>query len=211
MRILYLSAAIVLVDQITKMLVKGFSVPFLDLYHHGVPLGASIPVLGDFVRLTFIENPGMAFGIEVTGKIFVTVFTALAGVGILYYLYKIRNERFLVRLPLAMILGGAAGNLIDRVFYGVLYGDGPLLQGKVVDFIDVDFFDISLFGYDLTRWFVFNVADASVSLGVVLLLFFHRHLTRGDEPLAVSPAPSEAAQPEAPGAVSPAAQKVPEP
>ena len=65
-----------------------------------------------------------------------------------------------------MILGGAVGNMIDRMFYGVLYGEAPLFYGKVVDFFDVDFPDIDLLGYQLTRWPVFNIADASVTVGV---------------------------------------------
>lgn len=189
LRALWVTAAIVVVDQLTKLLVKGFSFPSLHLYHHGMPLGASIPVLGDFVRLTYIENPGMAFGIDLGGKLFVTVFTAAASVGILWYLVKIRSEKFLVQLPLAMILGGALGNLIDRVFYGVLFGEGALFQGKVVDFIDLDFFNISIFGFEITRWFIFNVADASVSIGVILLLFFHRHFTTQEEPASAHPVP----------------------
>jgi signal peptidase II len=79
-----------------------------------------------------------------------------------------------------MILGGALGNLIDRVFYGVIFGDAPLFYGKVVDFLDMNFFDINLFGYQLTRWPVFNIADASVTLGVLLLLFFHRSAGAGE-------------------------------
>ncbi|MEX0602781.1 MAG: signal peptidase II, partial [Bacteroidota bacterium] len=73
MRILYVTGAIVVIDQITKLLVKGFSIGWLGVYHPGMPLGSSIPVIGDFLRLTFIENPGMAFGIDIGGKLFLTV------------------------------------------------------------------------------------------------------------------------------------------
>jgi signal peptidase II len=73
-----------------------------------------------------------------------------------------------------MILGGAIGNLIDRVFYGVLYGTASLFYGRVVDFLDLDFFNLDIFGYHLSRWPVFNLADAAVTVGVILLLFFHR-------------------------------------
>jgi len=198
LRALWITTGIVTVDQLTKFLVKGFSFPSLHLYHHGMPLGASIPVLGDFLRLTYIENPGMAFGINLGGRLFVTVFTALACVGIFLYLLKIRSERFIVQVPLVMILGGELGNLIDRVFYGVLFGEGALFQGKVVDFIDLDFFNINIFGLEITRWFIFNVADASVSLGVILLLIFHRHFTREKEPGAarsLSDSPATPTQP----------------
>lgn len=173
MRVLNVTILIVLIDQASKLLVKGFSIPSLRLYHTGMQLGETIPVLGEFFRLTFVENPGMAFGIDAGSKLFLTLFTIAATVGITWYLYTIRNGPLLLRLALACILGGALGNLIDRVFYGVIFGEGPLLHGKVVDFFDVDFFDISFAGFELTRWFVFNVADASVSVGVVLMLLAH--------------------------------------
>lgn len=182
MRVLYATGLIVIVDQVTKLLVKGFTVPLLDFYHAGVPLGASYPILGDFLRLTFIENPGMAFGIDVGGKLFLTVFSIVATIGIFIYLYKIREEAFVIRLSLAMILGGAIGNLIDRVFYGVIFGESSLFYGKVVDFIDVDFFNLEFMGFHLSRWPVFNVADASVSIGVVLLLIFYRRFTEAEQP-----------------------------
>lgn len=174
MRILFLSLAIVVSDQITKLLVKGISVDALGLHIEGLQLGSSRPVFGDFVRLTYIENPGMAFGIDIGGKLFFSLFSILASVGILLYLYKARTESLAFRIALAMILGGAVGNLIDRVFYGVIFNEAPLFYGKVVDFIDVDFFNVNIFGYHLSRWPVFNIADASVTCGVVLMLFSHR-------------------------------------
>lgn len=182
MRILLVSLGVIVVDQLTKLLVKGFSVPFLDLHVKGLPLGTSIPVIGDFARLTYIENPGMAFGIDVGGKLFFSIFSIIASVGILFYLYKVRNERLLFRFSLALILGGAIGNLIDRVFYGLLFDDAGLFYGKVVDFIDVDFFNVNVLGYHLSRWPVFNVADSSVTVGVLLLLIFHRSFARDEEP-----------------------------
>lgn len=188
MRILWVTATIVVLDQITKLLVKGFSIPFLDFYHSGVPLGSSHAVLGDFLRLTYIENPGMAFGIDLGGKLFLTLFSIVASVGIFYYLYKIRNESLITRFSLAMILGGAIGNLIDRVFYGVFFGEGPLFYGKVVDFVDVDFFNVDILGLHISRWPVFNVADASVSIGVLLLLIFHRQFTHEEQAVLASSA-----------------------
>ncbi|HLA69784.1 MAG TPA: signal peptidase II [Bacteroidota bacterium] len=182
MRILYVTGAIVVADQIAKLLVKGFSIPFLDFYHPGVPLGSSTAVFGDFVRLTFIENPGMAFGIDLGGKLFLTIFSLFASVGIFVYLFRIKEEAFVIRLSLAMILGGAIGNLIDRVFYGVIFGEAPLFHGKVVDYVDIDFFNIDFLGFHISRWPVFNVADAAVSLGVIVLLIFHRKFSREDEP-----------------------------
>ncbi len=182
MRVLYLTGIIVIADQITKLLVKGFTIPFLSFYHPGMQLGQSIPILGDLLRLTFIENPGMAFGIDIGGRLFLTIFSLIASAGILIYLYRIRMETFAVRVPLAMILGGAIGNLIDRIFYGVIFGEGALFYGKVVDFVDVDFFNIDFLGFHISRWPVFNIADASVSMGVLVLLVFHRKFTSVEEP-----------------------------
>jgi signal peptidase II len=179
-KVLYVTLGIVLADQCTKLLVKGFSLPLLGLSVAGMPLGSSIPVLGDFLRITYVENPGMAFGIDLGGKLFFSLFSILASVGIFLYLYQARKETFLFRFSLALILGGAIGNLIDRVFYGVLFGEGNLFYGRVVDFIDVDFFSINLFGYHLSRFFTFNIADSAVSIGVVLLLLFHRSFLRED-------------------------------
>ena len=181
MRVLFATLFVVLGDQATKLMIKGFSIPALGLHVQGIPLGSSISVIGDFARLTYIENPGMAFGIDVGGKLFFSLFSVIASVGILLYLYKMRNERLLFRFSLALILGGAVGNLIDRVFYGVLFSDGMLFYGKVVDFIDVDFFNINIFGYHLSRFPIFNVADSSVTIGVLILLIFHRSFITGEE------------------------------
>lgn len=174
MRVLILSAVIILSDQITKLMVKGFSIPWLGISVEGMQYGSSRVVFGDLFRLTYIENPGMAFGIDLGGKWFFSIFSIIASAAILLYLYRTRGESLGFRISLSLILGGAIGNLIDRVFYGVLFGDGPLFYGKVVDFLDVDFFNVSFLGYHLSRWPVFNIADAAVTIGVLLLLVFHR-------------------------------------
>jgi signal peptidase II len=173
-RVLSLSLAIVFADQLSKLAVRGLTIPGLGISWPGLPYGSSRPVLGEFLRLTYIENPGMAFGVDIGGKLFFSIFSVLASIAILGYLYHVRHTPLRFRIPLAMILGGAVGNLIDRVFYGVLFGYAPLFYGRVVDFVDVDFFDISIGGFQMTRWAVFNVADASVTVGVILLILFHR-------------------------------------
>jgi signal peptidase II len=165
---------IVICDQVSKFLVKGFRIPLLDVDWEGMTYGSTVSILGDFFRLTYIENPGMAFGIDLGGKLFFSLFSLVASLAVFVYLYHARRSGLGFRIALAMILGGAVGNLIDRALYGVLFGDAPLFYGKVVDFFDLEFFDISILGYHLSRWPVFNVADASVTIGVVLLLLFHR-------------------------------------
>ncbi|MCR4418256.1 MAG: signal peptidase II [Ignavibacteria bacterium] len=176
MKIFYVTFFIVLADQITKILIKGIKIPALGIDIKGMQLYDSFNVIGDFFRITYIENPGMAFGIDFgeKAKLFLTLFSLIASIVITFYLIKNKNEKLTLRLPLAMILGGAVGNLIDRMFYGLIYGDAPLFYGKVVDFLDFDFFNITLFGYTYDRWPIFNIADMSVTIGVILLIILHR-------------------------------------
>lgn len=176
MRVLFATMFIVITDQVTKLLVKGGTIPLLNLRVEGMQYGQSKNIIGDFFKLTFVENPGIAFGIDVneTSKLLLSIFTLLAGIGIFYYLWKSRDQKLIVRLALAFILGGAIGNLIDRTFYGVFYGYEKIFYGHVVDFFNVDFFDFTIFGRTYERWPIFNIADASVTIGVSLLLIFHR-------------------------------------
>lgn len=165
-----------LTDQISKLWIKGFSIPFLHINHQGMSLGQRIEVIGSFFQITFVENPGMAFGIELPFgiKFWVSLFTVIASAGLLYFLYKSRDKSLSLRIPIALILAGAVGNLIDRVFYGVIFDYAPLFYGHVVDFLDFDFWHFSLFGRSYDRWPVFNVADMAVSVGVLILLFFYK-------------------------------------
>ncbi len=176
MKVLFVSIIVVLIDQLSKLLVKGFSIPFLNINYEGMYHGQRIPIIGDLFRLTFIENPGMAFGIDPGDgfKLWISIFSLIASVGIVIYMFLIRNHRLSLRIALAFILGGAIGNLIDRMFYGVFYGYAPLFYGKVVDFLDFDFFDITVFGRSYDRWPIFNFADAAVTIGVLILIFFYR-------------------------------------
>ena len=176
MRILFVSAAVVLLDQFSKLIVKGFSIPFLKIFYKGMYEGDSFRVIGNFFRITYIENPGMAFGLDpgFNMKLWLSVFSLAASIGLLVYLYYIKDKSFSLRLSIALILGGAVGNLIDRMFYGVFYNYAPLFYGKVVDFLDFDFFKFSLFGKTFDRWPIFNFADAAVTIGVLTLIIFYR-------------------------------------
>jgi signal peptidase II len=150
-------ALVVIFDQISKYIIKST----MYLYE-------SIEFLGNFFKITYIENPGMAFGIQMGNKFWFTFLSIAAAAVVLIYLIRLPNEKFLFRFALALIMGGAIGNLIDR-----------LIAGRVVDFLDVEFFDISLPsfdflfvnfpGYDLTRWPVFNIADSAVTCGMILI------------------------------------------
>lgn len=204
MRVLWVTFSIVLVDQLSKLWVKGITIPFLGIEIQGMQYGQSVQVIGDFFRLTYIENPGMAFGIDVGGKLFFSLFSIALSAGIFYYLYRAREDNLGFRVALALILGGAIGNLIDRTFYGVLFADAPLFYGKVVDFFDVDFFNIHLFGYSLSRWPVFNVADAAVTVGILLLLFMrHQKNEEEQDVVALPPDSGNVNQPTVSGTTSP--------
>ncbi len=170
-----LAITFIFLDQITKLLVKGFSL--FGYTHHGFNYGESISVIGDFLHFTYIENPGMAFGISFgAGKIFLSLFSIIAATGLGWYLSKIHFANRAVKFGIALIFAGAVGNLIDRVFYGVFYGEMPLFYGKVVDFIQVDIPDFNIFGLYYSHWPVFNIADSCVSVGVVILLFVHNYM-----------------------------------
>ena len=176
MRILFVTLFVVILDQLTKFLVKGLKVESLGINFQGMPYGSSKPLFGEFIKLTFIENPGMAFGIDVGPKMFLTIFTIAASMFIFFYIYKHRNDGLLIRLSLALILAGAIGNLIDRTFYGLIYNYASLFHGKVVDFVQVEFWDFTFLGRTYTTWPIFNIADVSVSMGFLIILFFHNKI-----------------------------------
>ncbi len=176
MVVLYISLFIVIIDQITKFLVKGGTIPLLGIHAKGMEYGQSINVFGDFFKITFVENPGLAFGINVNeiSKLFLSIFSLLASLGILYYIWKSKEQKLIVRIALAFVLGGAVGNLIDRSFYGIFYHYAPLFYGRVVDFFNMDFWDITILGRTYDRFPIFNIADSSVTVGVILLILFYR-------------------------------------
>lgn len=174
MRVIIITSLLVIIDQITKILVKGFSIPFLGVYHKGMDLYSSTNIIGDFFKFTYIENPGMAFGIELGGKLFLSLFTIFATILIIYFIYKNRNQSLYLRISLAFILGGAVGNMIDRLFYGVIYGEAPLFYGKVVDFFQINIPNFQIFGKSFYTWPIFNFADIWVTIGFFLILIGYK-------------------------------------
>ncbi len=169
------AALLIIADQVTKLLIKGFN--FLGIEHQGLHFGELIPVIGDFLQITYVENPGMAFGISFgTGKIFLSLFSLVAGVLLAIYLHKLKGFSPWVRIGIMLILAGALGNFIDRAFYGVIFGESALFYGRVVDFIQVNIPDVNIMGLRYTHWPVFNIADSCVTVGVVILLIFHNKI-----------------------------------
>jgi signal peptidase II len=190
LRVIYFTFGVIFIDQISKFYIKGIEIPFLHFSYFGMYPGESISVIGNLFKITFIENPGMAFGFNPGSefKLWITIFSLIASIGLLVYLYIARNRSLSLRIALAMILGGAIGNSIDRTFYGILYGYAPVFYGRVVDFFDFDFFNFTIFGRNYDRWPIFNLADVSVTTGVIILLLFYQHHTKeGIEPVDEEP------------------------
>ena len=188
---LLLIFSILIVDQIVKIIVKTNMV-----------IGDEIPVLGNWFRIHFLENNGMAFGMEwggKTGKVALSVFRMVAIVGISWYLDSIikKNAHTGLILSVSAIIAGAAGNLIDSAFYGMIFseswhtpavlfpeggGYSSFLHGRVVDMlyfpvIDSHWPDWSPFWPGQTLIFfrpVFNLADTSITTGVLAILVFQK-------------------------------------
>ena len=173
-----------ILDHSTEIYVGGIALIFTGL---GMWLAHQLTRPKEVVveKITFIENPGMAFGIDVGPKMFLTIFTIIASLFIFFYIFKHRKDGILIRLSLALILAGAIGNLIDRTFYGVIYNYAPLFNGKVVDFMQVEFWDFTILGRTYTTWPIWNIADASVSAGFLIILFFHNRIFKTNEPVPV--------------------------
>ncbi|HRP01569.1 MAG TPA: signal peptidase II [Candidatus Kapabacteria bacterium] len=168
-----ISIVLVLIDQATKLYFKGFN--FFGINHIGLDYGEQVPVIGTFLQWTYIENAGMAFGIEFGwGKIFLSLFSIVASIFLAYILLNIKTKNIPIKLGFTLIFAGAVGNLIDRVFYGVIFREAPLFYGRVVDFIQVDIPDIGFLNWQYFP--IFNVADSCVTVGVILLIIFHNHL-----------------------------------
>ncbi|OGC76731.1 MAG: signal peptidase II [candidate division Zixibacteria bacterium RBG_16_50_21] len=153
-----LAGGVLLLDQLSKTLI-----------FHWLFLGQSVPVLGDFFKITYILNPGGAFGTKLGGSSFY-LFVSIAAIAftVIFFL-KTLPQHFLIRIGLALVLGGALGNLTDRFRFG-----------QVIDFLDFDIPDISistinlsfiqLNGFTLERWPIFNLADSAITIGAVLIV-----------------------------------------
>lgn len=175
MRILWISAIVVLLDQLAKVIVVN------TMY-----LGQSIALVGDWLRFTFTENPGMAFGITFGPRALVAILSIGATALIIGYMVSVRHARWPYRASLALILGGALGNIIDRVFYGVILGYDTFFVGRVVDFIHVNLWRgyvpdaVPVFGGSYVALFpIWNVADMAIVAGVVGILVFQHLAPRG--------------------------------
>jgi signal peptidase II len=155
---------VVLLDQLTKL----WAVTAL----FGQP---PLRILGDFLMFSLVYNEGGAMGTRLGPSTYYLIMALVVLPFVLYYIYRNRQTP-VISFPLAFIAGGATGNLIDRIRFG-----------QVIDFIDVDFFNISIGSFQLDRWWTFNLADSAISCAIVFLIihmFFQRKEPR---PMGQSP------------------------
>ena len=156
MIVAFIPIFILIIDQLSKLYIKNN----FFLYQ-------SFDVFGTYLRFTYIENQGIAFGIDTSDyHIIVTILTIAAILFFIYYFILQIIHNSIEKIPISLILGGAIGNAIDRVL--VLFPDSGYLG--VVDFIDI--------GWNNFRWYIFNFADLSISLGAVLyiLILFRTYI-----------------------------------
>lgn len=191
-RAILLVIAVLAIDQVVKIFIKTT-----------MTIGESVPVFGNWFQIRFIENPGMAFGLDIPGrwgKPVLTLFRIVAVGAIGWYMNQLINRKVPVGLIMcvALIMAGATGNIIDSLFYGLIFnestyfdvatmfpeggGYAPLLYGKVVDML---YFPV--IQGQFPQWFpfragedfiffrpIFNLADSAISIGILTILVFQR-------------------------------------
>ena len=149
MFLIIIIVAIIALDQWSKWAIKTS----FNLYQ-------SKPVIQDLLHFTYVTNDGMAFGLSFPGgKHVLLIMTILLTGFIVGFLWKEKNGHPLIKYGLALILGGAIGNLIDRLLYG-----------KVVDFLDLMIGNF--------HWYIFNIADSSVTIGMILFIIHSIYVER---------------------------------
>lgn len=159
-------------------------------------LGESVRVF-DWFQILFVENPGMAFGWELGSKLFLTIFRIVVSGLVVWYLVKLMKESYKMgyQIVITLILAGAIGNIIDCVFYGVIFsestyfataqfmpeagGYAPLFMGKVVDMFYFPLFTfpnwIPLLGGEIFFSPIFNLADSYITVAIfILIIFYHK-------------------------------------
>ncbi len=185
-----ITAGIIALDQAVKLIVH---------YNMEMGAGGQIKLVGELFKLHYLTNPGMAFGMQLgfeNDKLILTVFRLLAMAAIGYYVYQLIEKKAHTGLIIcmAMILGGAIGNVIDSTFYGVFLDNAPYnaptpwFHGQVVDMFYIDIWEgrlpgwIPLFGGDyMALWPVFNIADSSIFIGVTIILIWQKRYFKEDK------------------------------
>ena len=195
-----LALFIIAIDQLSKWAVHTYMQP---------GMAGEIRLLGDWAKLHYTLNPGMAFGAELPapyGKLVLSAFRLVAVFGISYYIIRLVRQRaasgFIACMALS--LGGALGNLIDSIFYGIIYDNAPFgsptrwFYGQVIDMLYVDIYEgflpqnwPLLGGKYVSLWPIFNIADSSIFIGVALILLNQSRFFKQEEPAAVPARHSE--------------------
>ena len=198
-KFLFLTLILILVDQVIKLWMYYDVLP----NHYG-----EIDLIPDFFKLHYVENKGMAFGMELGGeygKLILTAFRLGAMVGICWYLVHLaqRNAHSGLLWSIAAVLGGAIGNVIDSTFYGVFLNNAPMgvstpwFHGQVIDMFYANGLDgqypdwIPFIGGDYNTTPIFNFADACIFCGVVSILIFQQRFFEFDnipKPIAIEAA-----------------------
>ena len=195
-----LALLIIALDQLSKWAVHAYMQP---------GMAGEIRLLGDWAKLHYTLNPGMAFGAELPapyGKLVLSAFRLVAVCGISYYIIRLVRQRAATGFIacMALILGGAVGNLIDSVFYGIIYDNAPFASptrwfyGQVIDMLYVDIYEgflpqswPLLGGKYVSLWPIFNIADSSIFIGVAVILFNQNRFFKQEEPAAVAASDSK--------------------
>ena len=188
-RYFLLSLLIIFLDQLIKISVHFFMEPGYF---------GQIELIGPYIKLHYTLNPGMAFGMQLGteyGKLILTLFRIVAMFAIGYFLHQLttKNNKPLLLTSVALVLGGAVGNLIDSVFYGIWFDNAPvespmrLFHGQVIDMFFFDLWEgilptwIPLWGGSYYSTPIFNFADAAIFCGVVVILLFQNKLFQKEE------------------------------
>ena len=160
---------LLLTDQIIKILVKT-----------NMNLGESIPVFGSWFQILFIENNGMAFGMSFGCKTILTLFRLIVSGLVLYYIILLLKDNYKTGyiICVSLIFAGAIGNIIDCLFYGLIFGESAFLNGRVVDMFYFPLFTfpdwLPFLGGEIFFSPIFNFADSCITVGIFALIIFFR-------------------------------------
>lgn len=164
-------------SKLTAFTVPAFVIVLLDqLTKHWIRLSPewhNLDIIPGWLALHYTQNPGMALGMRWAPTEVISGIAILATIGIVCYVLFNRNRATKEYLfCMGLILGGAIGNIIDRLTMGYIESYGGLLEGHVVDFIH---FNLTLNGYAVFPY-IFNVADMAISAAIIAMLVFHKRI-----------------------------------
>ena len=163
--------------KLTALTVPAITIVVLDqLTKHWVRLSPSVhhwDIIPGWLSFNYTQNPGMALGMQWASTEVISIVAIIATIGILsYVLYNRHQANAGYLFCMGLVLGGAFGNIIDRLIMGYIESNGGLLQGHVVDFIH---FDLVVSGYPVFPY-IFNVADMAISTAIISMIVFHKKI-----------------------------------